>query len=300
MARKKQELAIVEEEPVTAVMEAPDFLEEGGAGAEEIGQEDMQLPWLKLLQGTTPGLQDNGWQAGNLLHTILEKQVRTNPGRNDKGHEIPAELFQVTPVICLPKQHTLFRDVDDGGGILARQDGKVWVPSNTKFEVKINKATKSVVWDTKGSIAESGLTNWGTYDPDDGNSRPAADLQYRYICVSPTHPEFGPFMIQLQRSAIGAAKHLNALIKQCKYDAFAQVFNVTTVWSDEGPNNKKFLWKFSRAGLVPTKEAYEQNKAVYEMFKDVDVTLHDEESGVEDQNTGKSASSGNRDEPDEY
>lgn len=266
-ARKKQtkgdqEVVTVDEN--TAV--APSFMERGNAGTEVLDQKDIELPWLKLLQGTSPGLNENGWRAGNFLHSILETEV---PG---------AEGFQITPIVTLKPRYMLFQDIDVGGGILARaEDGVHWVPANHEFKVKINKGTKEVVWRTADTVAKSGLDAWGSYDPDDPNSAPAADLQYRYICVSPSHPEFGPFIILLQRSAIKAAKRLNALMMSSGYDAYGLVFNVSSEWEDKGPSDKKFLWKFKRAGFVPDEATYLKNKELYEQFKDADISIHEEE-----------------------
>ena len=57
---KKQEVATVEESDGALVeMEAPSFLTEGSAGKEGLSFDDIEFPQLKLLQGTTPGLNEN-------------------------------------------------------------------------------------------------------------------------------------------------------------------------------------------------------------------------------------------------
>ncbi|MGI9493889.1 MAG: hypothetical protein ACR2QF_15945 [Geminicoccaceae bacterium] len=264
MATKKA-VAKKEEGPVSEVL--PDFMQKGSAGTEVLEQKDIELPWLKLLQGTTPGLNENGWRAGNFLHSILEQEVEGPEG------------MQITPIVALQPRYVLFRPIEQGGGMLARaDDGVHWSPPDYEFQVKINKGTKDVTWKTAATVAKSGLDKWGSSDPADPNSGPAADLQYQYICVSPTHPHFGPFVILLQRSGIKAAKRLNALMMSSGVDAYGLVFNVASLWEDKGPNDKKFLWKFSRAGFVANEEEYKKNAGLYEQFKGVDIGIHDEDS----------------------
>lgn len=264
-AAAKQEVATVDEAS-TDMMVAPDFMESGSEGTEALGQSDIELPWVKLLQGTSPGLHDNDWRAGRFLHSILEIELDPEDGP-----------FHITPLVALRPRFMLFNPLDQGGGILARaEDGVHWSPAGFDFKVKINKGTKEVTWRTEDTVAKSGLDKWGSSDPDDPNSGPAADLQYRYICVSPTHPQFGAFIILLQRSGIKAAKRLNALLTGANRPAYGQVIEVASVWEDKGPDDKKFLWKFTKAGFVQEQETYENNRRMFEQFKDADIVVHDE------------------------
>ena len=251
------------------VSAAPSFMAKGDAGKENIGTKDVEIPWLKLLQGTSPGIHENGWRAGNFLHSVLEEEV---PG---------ADGMLITVITALTPRYMLFNPLEQGGGILARaEDGIHWNPPNHSFDVKVNKGVTPVTWTTKPTVAASGLDKWGTYDPNNPNSPPAADLQYRYICVSPSHPEFGAFMILMQRSAIAAAKRLNSYLRASEVDSFGLVFRIRSKWEDKGPDDKKFLWTVSRAGFVASQDAYEKNREVYETFKDMDIGMHQEEQSA--------------------
>ena len=285
-ARKKSEapkkgeetkdVAVIEDETTAVAELKPDFMSGSSEGTESLSQKDIELPWLKLLQGTSPGLHENGWRQGNFLHSILEQEISG------------AEGMTITPILALKPRYMLFNPLDQGGGILARaEDGVHWSPAGHEFKVKIAKGTKEVVWRTADTVAKSGLDRWGSSDPDDPNSGPAADLQYRYICISPSHPEFGAFIILLQRSGVKAAKRLNALMMSAGCPAYGQVYSVSSLWEDKGPDDKKFLWKFARAGFVPDEDTYKNNRAIFEQFKDVDVSVHDEEtSGTADTASG--------------
>lgn len=258
---KKNEIII----PDTGeIVEVPAFLQEGSEGTEHIGKGDVEIPMVKLLQATSPGLNEHGWRAGNFVHTIMEQEI---PG---------GEGFRIVVITALRKSYVLFNPLDQGGGILARaRDGVHWEPANKEFPVKINKGTKEVVWRTADTVAESGLGDWGSYDPDDVSSLPAADLQYQYICVSPDYPDFGPFLIRLQRSGIRAAKALNFKLNRMVggnvYPAYSKVFVMSSEWEDKGPDDKKFVWRFKPDGLVQDEKMYRSYERLYQEFKDVDV-----------------------------
>lgn len=254
----------------------PSFLQKGQAGKEHLGQADVELPQLKLLQGTTPGLNENGWRTGNFLHSILEEEVESVDDE-DEG----LSRMEITPIICVRPRYRLFNPIDQGGGVLARaDDGVHWNPENHIFDVKIHNGTKTVKWTTAETVKKSGLGEWGSSDPDDPNSPPAADLQYIYICNSPTHPHFGVFTILMQRSAIAAAKRFNSYVMVSEYNCYDMKFTIESVWDDKGANNKKFLWKIRPAGFVADENVSKDNAVIYEQFKDTDIGIHDEEANV--------------------
>lgn len=267
-ATKKTEVAVVEEEDnAMAVTNLPSFMEEGDKGTEDLGSDDVQLPWLKLLQGTTPGLHEKGLRQGNFFHSIIEEELDGDEG------------LDIVVILALKPRYMLFNPLDQGGGILARaEDGVHWEPANHTFEVKLDKGKTTVHWRTANTVAASGLAKWGSTDPSDPKSPPAADLQYRYICVAKDRPDLGAFMISLQRSGIKAAKHLNSLLKGCKAVSYGQVFHISSEWEDQGDTDKKFIWKFKRAGLVRSEDEYLAYQSMYEQFQDADVKIHDEES----------------------
>lgn len=270
-AKKKQELEVVEDAPLSLDI-APDWMKKGSKGKELIRQEHVELPQLKIITDQTKGQKENRWQPGNFLHSILEEEVNGEEG------------ILLTPILFLQPRYRLMNPIDQGGGVLARaDDGINWNPANHTFDVKIHDGKKAVQWRTGKTIfskPEPGFKNpteWGSSDPDDPNSVPAADLQYRYLWNSPSHPHLGVFTTLMQRSALQAAERLNAFLNASEYDTFNLVFKVTTLWDDKGPSNKKFLWKIKPNGTVSTQEQSQRNEALYEQFKDADLQIHGEE-----------------------
>ena len=281
MASKKQEVAVVED---NAVVEAasefalPSFLKEGEKrGAESLTLDHIEVAWLKLIQSTTPGVQENNWTPGNFLHSITEREFDTDPDSEDFAR------FRVVVLQILTPRYMLFNPLDAGGGILARaEDGVHWNPPNHTFKVQVDKKT-TVEWTTKPTVKESGLDKWGTFDPEDPTSAPAADLQYRYLCVSPDFSELGAFIIMLQRSALAAGRRLNAFLDNAPCSTFGCMFDLQSQWKDDGPDNKKFVWRFKPAGFVQDQAQYRAYEQMYEKYSDENIVMHDEEkSGVEE------------------
>jgi hypothetical protein len=101
-------------------------------------------------------------------------------------------------------------DSHDGGeGLLARSlDGIHWDKPHTEFRIK-NKAGKTIVVNTKGSVAESGLDKFGTSEPGNPRSAPLANTTYRYSFFIEDYTALGTSLYIVSRTATEAAKALN-------------------------------------------------------------------------------------------
>ena len=257
---------------------APEFMQKGKQGLEALGRDDIEMAWIKLIQATTPGLQQNDWTPGNFVHSITGTQI-TGKG---EGKESAEKGFFMTPVLILPPRYMLFNPIDQGGGILARaEDGVNWSPANADFKVKIYKGSKEVTWSTKPTVQESGLANFGTFDPDDPKSLPAADLQYRYVCYIHGHPEWGPVVIMMQKSAIKAAKRINAILDGSGYPSYSHIIHLDSRWEEKSGDDKKFVWVPTASGFVNDEELYKSFVSLHERYADEEIVMHDEDKAGE-------------------
>lgn len=208
---------------------------------------DVAIPQIKLLQGTSPQVTDfNAAQAGDYWHTGMDMPL----GKSVKF------------VICSRrKKYLLQAPMDDGQGVLARaDDAKTWDRIGS-WEVQIDKKTR-VTWAIEDlNVEKSGLTDWGTSDPEDENSAPAATLFYEYLVVMPEHLDLGPAVISLARSSIRKAKKgLNdkiALHAGNGRPMQAVVFEARVVDDQNDAGKGYYNWQFSGAGFAP--------EAVYEL-----------------------------------
>lgn len=198
MTSKKTEVATLE--PSSA--DLPAYLQGQTFGVEDnFGTEDVYIPRIKLLQGTSDEVQnfDNA-KIGMFWHG---------------GADIPLGE-ELTFVICdRRKKILLSAPIEDGQGVLARaDDAKTWDRTGS-WQVKLKGVKQPVTWEiTDTDVAKSGLMNWGTSNPGDDDSAPAATLFYDYLVLCLEHLDLGPAVISLARSQIRKAKkELNPKIK---------------------------------------------------------------------------------------
>lgn len=242
-----------------------------GAGKTDIGSEDLEQPRLKLMQGLSKELEAyNDLRPGNFFHTSSE--------------EIFAEPFVGVPLFY-EKRYILWRPQDDGGGILARaDDGVHWSPSEGEFEVKLNKADggAKVVWKLASTVAQSGLANWGTQNPEDSNSPPAATLMYNYLLAFPDHPDLMPAVFTFQRSGIKQGKRFNTRLKTTRGPIYGSKFMFTPIQETNSRGQDFWNVQVSGAGLIEDETLYRQYKDIHESFKGTGLKIRDIESLGED------------------
>lgn len=154
---------------------------------------DVVIPRIKLLQGTSPELQTHeGAKIGEFWHTGMDISLGSS----------------VRFVIAdRRKKYLLSAPLADGQGVLARaDDAKTWDRTG-KWQVKLKDVKQPVTWEiTDLDVLTSGLTKFGTANPDDEDSQPAATLFYDYLVFLPGHLDLGPAVISLARASIKKAK----------------------------------------------------------------------------------------------
>ncbi|MDE2332355.1 MAG: hypothetical protein KGK16_16460, partial [Bradyrhizobium sp.] len=143
----------------------PAFLEEH-PGLGSLG--NVEIPRLKLLQASSPELAEfSDARPGEFWHSMINEPI--------------GSTVRICPVF-ISWCFILWRPREAGGGILARaDDGKHWIPADSDFTVKLNSG-REVTWRTARTVAASGLTKRGSYDPGDPNSPPAATRMYSIVC----------------------------------------------------------------------------------------------------------------------
>jgi hypothetical protein len=166
VSKKKAETLPVEHKAALPAVHDPKRFRRFG----NVGIADMEIPALKLLQGLSPEVKANHQlRAGNFYHSILEE---------DLGEELKVVVLLVhhSVVLRTPKN---VRGVDSI--VLARSaDGVNWDKPNQRFEVQLPTGKKTE-WFTGRNVQSSGLLDWGSSDPDNRNSTPAAQHVYTVI-----------------------------------------------------------------------------------------------------------------------
>jgi len=200
---------------------------------------DVVLPRIKLLQGISPEIeQHDNAKIGEFWHSGMDINL---------GPEVKFVVADRR------KKYLLSAPLEDGQGVLARaDDAKTWDRTGS-WDVKLKGIKKPVTWTIETTdLAESGLANWGTSNPDDEDSGPAATLFYDYLVFLPEHMDLGPAIISLARSSVKKAKKgLNDKIELQKNNGRpmqALVFKATSVTESSDSGDFK-NWQFTSAGF---------------------------------------------------
>lgn len=251
-----------------------------GMGTEQIGASDVETPRLKLLQLVSPECEEfNEAKAGHFWHSVAERDL--------------GERLRIVP-LYIDMRAILWRPRHEGGGILARaDDGQHWVPPNASWTVKPYKDNKkTVTWTTKPTVAESGLLDWGSMDPDDSGSQPAATRMYNMAVALPDFPDLGVGVVTLQRASISVARKFMGKLKLISAPSFAIYVNMENVKDTNATGDTFFNFKFTTAGFVQDEAEFGAYKDLYEAFKRMGLNIKDLESAQDEGGptvTGKAA-----------
>lgn len=268
-----------------ATGELPDWMKgDAGKGTENIDRSDLEIARLKLIQGTSPELETySGLRAGMYFHSATEAMF--DPQKKP---------LRVVP-IYIDKRYLLWNPIDSGGGILARaDDGMHWSPANREFTVKLNKADGggTVKWKTAATVQQSGLADWGSMNPNDPDSAPAATFMINYMLGFPDFPDMLPAVLTFQRTSISAGRKWNTKLKTRRAPIFGQVFELGALSKSKGTQN----WKIptvTGVGLLEDANLYRTYKEMNESLSSDGLKIKDIEGlQDEDPNTGE-------DEPEE-
>lgn len=221
-------------------------------GKENIQNSDMDIPRLKLMQGLSKELTlYDDLRPGNFFHTASET--------------IFDEPVRVVPVF-FDRQYILWRPLEDGGGILARAaDGQHWSPSSGEFEVKLDKKDggAKVKWKLAPTVEASGLALWGTMDPGNNQSPPAATLMYNFVLAFPDNPDMMPAVLTFQRSSIRIGRKFMTKLKTVRTPIFGSVFTLSAFDDHNAAKQDYKNISLTGAGLVTDPEQYEMYKGLY-------------------------------------
>jgi len=229
---------------------------------EGIGQEDYATPRLVLLQALSPQVEEELGKAGNFFHS---------GGEVDLGPELV-----VTPCY-ITKAYTLWRPRPEGGILARSRDAISWDKTGT-WEVKLKGIPKPVTWRiTDLNVKASGLAAWGSSNPEDPDSPPAATLAYNIPVMIQGQYDLGPVAISMQRSQVKVAKKLLGRLRMATVPYYSLAIPLCAV-KDQGPEGPFYNVKFGKFGHITEKE-FHTCEALYNSFKEFGVTVKEDEQG---------------------
>ena len=157
-----------------------------------------------------------------------------------------------------------------------------WIDRTGTWQVKLKGIKTPVTWTIEDlDVKKSGLDQWGTYNPDDEDSPPAATLFYDYLVILPDHMDLGPSVISMVRSSVRVArKELNTKISTHASNGVpmqALVFEAGSFTDSNSAGEDFKNWTFKSAGFA-SEELFakaQEYKGLLETY-----TVQDEESAV--------------------
>jgi hypothetical protein len=243
---------------------------EAGRGLEQITAADVEVPRIKLLQALSPELKaHDDLRAGMWYHTVADQ------GLGRKLTVIPVYIDQ---------SFILWRPRKSGGGILARaMDGIHWTPANVEFKVKLDNGGDAT-WKTAHTVSKSGLAEWGSTDPKDPSSPPAATRMYNIAVVILDAPQLSPAVVTMQRASIKVARKFLAKLRLAT--ATMPLFGLMLELGAEEAKNAQgqdyMAPTWSMAGLVRDQKTYEVCRSLYERFHNLGLQIRDVEKAQDD------------------
>lgn len=254
-------------------MVMPDFMKGDDLGKDSIDASDLIIPRVALMQGISPAVMSGNAQNGEFYHTVNECGM--------------GDVLNVVPILHR-RQWTLWRPLHEGGGVIARaSDGLHW---DQDFDVEVapykDMPKKKVRYRAKAGDVVSrdvGLGKWGSADPDNPDSGPAATLSHVFLFCSLEHIDIGPFVVFLQKSSERAAKMLLTKIKMdTKTPIYGQVYEMSSITSQNNAGQEYNQYVFKRNGWVPNEGLYRHFLELHQMYKATQFRTNDEDAQHEE------------------
>lgn len=279
-----QELVVAKDHtPAIGGAELPAYLQgfKGPTGAEDIRNENVTIPRMKIGQDMSPEVQEGGVARGDFFLNVSGEVI------SNQGARLPFIILARNVEIIL------WRPKKDGGGILARAREVEtangwryeWDKPNQSFDVKVEGLVK-VTWkigryaDEKTLECVDGMKSvldWGSEVPADKDSKKAATDHHNFVVALPTMGDL-VCALSLSRTATSKAKDLNASIKMSAAKGVpvpAQCYTVETIEKPvpQGGSGTYFNYKFRPAGFLQDQAAYLRYQAMADSFKDQNIVV---------------------------
>lgn len=228
----KSNLAVAESNNELIVSDQlPEYIKQGNRGAENVGNEDLIIPRVELVQALSPARKKTD---AAYIEGAEEGMLYNNVTRRLYGSSVT-----VVPVFY-SKQFLIWKDRKQGGG------------GSNGFRGAFN--TKTEADNTVVALGEEGLE--------------VIDTAQHFVLVRP-QAEGGRWeeaVISMSKSKMKVSKRWNSLVRLSNADSFARAYALSAVTETNARNESYFNFSISPLGFVP-KEVYMQAEKLYETIR---------------------------------
>lgn len=237
-------------------------------GKDSYDASDLIIPRVALLQGISPPVMQGLAENAQFWHTINEVSL---------GGELKVS------VLLHRKQWTLWKPLHEGGGVIARaSDGAHW---DADFNVEIapykEMPKKKVKYQGKKGDPISrdvGLGMWGSMDPENEDSGPAATLSHIMLMRAHNYLDFGPFVVFLQKSSEKTAKQLLTKLQIDKAPIYGQQYIMGSIVATNGAGQDYNQYTFRKDGWVQEEGLFREFQKEHELYKGTSFRTNDDDA----------------------
>jgi hypothetical protein len=224
----KNQLAVKESTDLVFMDAVPEYMRQGNRGAENVGNEDLVIPRIELVQALSPARKKSD---AAYIEGAEEGMLFNNVTRALYGTEVT-----VVPVYYT-KQYLVWKDRKTGGG------------GSNGFRGAFN--TKAEADAAIAALGEEGLE--------------AVDTAQHFVLV---HHDgaWQEAVLSMSKSKMKVSKRWNSLMRLTNTDSFSRAYKLSSVTETNARNESYFNYGITALGFVP-KEVYERAEKLYETVR---------------------------------
>jgi len=242
-----------------ALFDASIFETDAGMGMENMGQEDLALPFLKILSGLDPLLDDESLDArkGDIYNTVTGEVFKGKDG------------LRVVPCAY---QRRFIQWAPRGEGNGAPQ--AIYSPQEARPETKRDpNDNKEYVVGGSGEYIE--------------------ETHQHFVIVIKADGSYETALIAMKSTQLKKSRKWNSMIASCVgqgkngsfvYPRFSHIYNLKTI-SEENSKGSWHGWEMSKEGMIQDGALYAQAKQFAESVMSGDVVVKHSDGEEEGNNT---------------
>lgn len=226
----KSNLAVVENSELVLADQLPDYIKQGNRGAENVGNDDLIIPRIEVIQALSPARKKSdsayieGADEGMLYNNVTRELYGTS--------------VTVVPVYYT-KQYLIWKDRKIGGG------------GSNGFRGAFN--SKSEADETVTALGEEGLE--------------VVDTAQHFVLVKlGGGAGWQEAVVSMAKSKMKVSKRWNSLIRLTNTDSFARAYQLSSCTETNARNESYFNFSVSALGFVP-KDVYEKAEKLYHTIR---------------------------------